>query len=323
MKVWVTMKVRMKEITRMKKWKMAKDINESMGDNEGKDERDNKDEEMENGKDHMIEEADDNDENEGKMEGENLGKPLSNNENGSHYVNRNDASYEENIMKDGSGEDYEDNIIQHQVDLENIMKDGSSEDHRDNDRAVTGTKEVSGTESAQITRKATVELSETNGVKVLPIGDVVKSNDIQDLANARKLPSITGIPEVLGTATQSTQSQNVMVNESGIIQTKTPGVPGDGMPQTQYQMAQEDYLSENPEEWSVTQTLAQLMKLDPQLCAQDLEELKRQRIDAFALVRLNVDTLMTYTKMKVGPVMRVLQIARILRDKIEKLKMMD
>merc|ERR550519_1242716 len=160
MKVWVTMKVRMKEITRMKKWKMAKDINESMGDNEGKDERDNKDEEMENGKDHMIEEADDNDENEGKMEGENLGKPLSNNENGSHYVNRNDASYVENIMKDGSGEDYEDNIIQHQVDLENIMKDGSSEDHRDNDRDVTGTKEVSGTESAQITRK---ELSETNG----------------------------------------------------------------------------------------------------------------------------------------------------------------
>merc|ERR550519_3028937 len=137
MKVWVTMKVRMKEITRMKKWKMAKDINESMGDNEGKDERDNKDEEMENGKDHMIEEADDNDENEGKMEGENLGKPLSNNENGSHYVNRNDASY-----------------------VENIMKDGSSEDHRDNDRDVTGTKEVSGTESAQITRK---ELSETNG----------------------------------------------------------------------------------------------------------------------------------------------------------------
>merc|ERR1711874_122950 len=155
--------------------------------------------------------------------------------------------------------------------------------------------------------------------KFIPV-DVVKSNEI----TARELPPITGFPEVLATVAQSAKSQNVMVNERGIIQTNPlgRGVPGDGMSQS-HQMLQEDYLSVNPEEWTVTQTLAQLMRLDPQLCVQDLEELRRQKIDAFALVRLDVDTLMTHTKMKVGPVMRVLQIAGILRDKIEKVKLMD
>jgi len=80
-------------------------------------------------------------------------------------------------------------------------------------------------------------------------------------------------------------------------------------------IVKEEPASENPGEWTVAQTFASIIKMDPTLTPEDIKAIRDQKIDGRVLLKLTFHDFVTYCQVKVGPAVKLTILVKELKAK--------
>merc|ERR1719319_896945 len=80
-------------------------------------------------------------------------------------------------------------------------------------------------------------------------------------------------------------------------------------------IVKEEPVSENPGEWTVAQTFASIIKMDPTITPEDIKAIRDQKIDGRVLLKLTLHDFVTYCQVKVGPAVKLTILVKELKAK--------
>jgi len=81
-------------------------------------------------------------------------------------------------------------------------------------------------------------------------------------------------------------------------------------------IVKEEPLSEDPNEWTVAQTVASIVRMDPTITPEDIKAIREQNIDGCALLKLDFHDFVTYCQVKVGPAIKLSCLVKELKVKV-------
>jgi len=81
-------------------------------------------------------------------------------------------------------------------------------------------------------------------------------------------------------------------------------------------IVKEEPLSEDPNEWTVAQTVASIVRMDPTITPEDIKGIREQNIDGCALLKLDFHEFVTYCQVKVGPAIKLSCLVKELKVKV-------
>jgi len=78
-------------------------------------------------------------------------------------------------------------------------------------------------------------------------------------------------------------------------------------------IVKEEPASEDPGEWTVAQTFASIIKMDPTIRPEDIKAIRDHKIDGRALLKLTFHDFVTYCQVKVGPAVKLTSLVKELK----------
>merc|ERR1719509_531582 len=78
-------------------------------------------------------------------------------------------------------------------------------------------------------------------------------------------------------------------------------------------IVKEEPASEDPGEWTVAQTFASIIRMDPTIRPEDIKAIRDHKIDGHALLKLTFHDFVTYCQVKVGPAVKLTSLVKELK----------